>query len=99
MLRALVLLFVLVNAALYFWLHSDPQALQPDREPQRLNHQVSPNAVQVLPDLPASAPRSATSAAPSGSTISRTDGSAVDIAARPAEPVAATAVGQGRQGR
>jgi hypothetical protein len=31
MLRALVLLFVLVNVGLYFWLHSDPQALQPDR--------------------------------------------------------------------
>ena len=57
MLRALVLLLVLVNVGLYFWLHSDPQALQPDREPQRLGHQVSPDAVRVLPDLPASAPR------------------------------------------
>ena len=63
MLRALVLLFVLVNACLYFWLHSDTQALQPDREPQRLDHQVSPDAVRVLPDLPASGPRGATSAA------------------------------------
>ena len=56
MLRALVLLFLLVNAGLYFWLHSDTQALQPDREPQRLNRQVAPDAVRVLPDLPASAP-------------------------------------------
>jgi hypothetical protein len=56
MLRALVLLLLLVNVGLYFWLHADPQALQPDREPQRLNHQVSPDAVRVLPDLPASAP-------------------------------------------
>ena len=63
MLRALVLLFLLVNAGLYFWLHSDTQALQPDREPQRLGRQVSPDAVRVLPDLPASAPRGATSAA------------------------------------
>lgn len=53
MLRALVLLFLLVNAALYYWLHSDPQALQADREPQRLGHQVAPDAIQVLPDLPA----------------------------------------------
>jgi hypothetical protein len=63
MLRALVLLFVLVNVGLYFWLHADPQALQPDREPQRLGHQVSPDAVRVLPDLPASGPRGATPAA------------------------------------
>ena len=98
MLRALVLLFVLVNAALYFWLRSDPQALQPDREPQRLNHQVSPDAVQVLPDLPASAPRSANSGAPAAA-ISRIDASAVDVAAGPAEAATAAAVGQGRQGR
>ena len=68
MLRALVLLLVLVNVGLYFWLHSDPQALQPDREPQRLGHQVSPDAVRVLPDLPASAPRGATPAAAAAST-------------------------------
>ena len=53
MLRALVLLFVLLNAALYFWLQSDSQALQADREPRRLERQVLPDAVQVLPDLPA----------------------------------------------
>jgi hypothetical protein len=63
MLRALVLLFLLVNAGLYWWLHDNDQALQADREPQRLNHQVTPDAVQVLPDLPAaSAPRRAASA-------------------------------------
>ena len=73
MLRALVLLFALVNAGLYFWLHSDPQALQPDREPQRLGHQVSPDAVEVLPDVAASAPRGAASAA---SPLSRADGGA-----------------------
>src|SRR5947209_1172956 len=59
MLRALVLLFALLDAGLYFWLHANPQALQPDREPQRLGHQVSPNAVQVLPDVPASGARGA----------------------------------------
>ena len=52
MLRALVLLFVLVNAALYYWLQSDALTLQSDREPQRLGRQVSPDSVQVLPDLP-----------------------------------------------
>jgi len=67
MLRALVLLFMIVNAALYCWLQSDPQALQSDREPQRLGHQVSPDAVQVLPDLPASAPRDPASAGAPGS--------------------------------
>ncbi len=69
MLRALVLLFVLVNAGLYYWLHSDPQALQPDREPQRLSRQVSPDAVQVLPDLPASAPHGLGPAASAASAI------------------------------
>jgi hypothetical protein len=64
MLRALVVLFLLVNAGLYWWLHDNAQALQSDREPQRLNHQVTPDAVQVLPDLPAaSAPKRAASAA------------------------------------
>jgi hypothetical protein len=63
MLRALVLLLVLVNGALFWWLHGDPQALQPDREPQRLGRQVAPEAVQVLPDLPAARPRPAASAA------------------------------------
>jgi hypothetical protein len=70
MLRALVLLFLLVNAALYYWLHSDPQALQSDREPQRLDHQVAPDAIRVLPDLPASGARGAPSATPAVSASS-----------------------------
>lgn len=71
MLRALVLLFVLVNAALYFWLQSDSQTLQSDREPQRLEHQVSPDAVQVLPDLPgASGATGAPGAVPAASSAS-----------------------------
>jgi hypothetical protein len=77
MLRALVLLFLLVNLALYGWLQSDPQALQPDREPQRLQHQVSPEAIQVLPDLPASAasaPASAASPAASAASIALAGG-------------------------
>ena len=53
MLRSLVLLFLLVNAALYWWLQSDAQPMQSDREPQRLGRQVSPDSIQVLPDLPA----------------------------------------------
>jgi hypothetical protein len=77
MLRALVLLFLMLNAALYYWLQSDPQALQSDREPQRLDHQVSPDAVQVLPDLPASAPRGAASAASAVSSAA----SGADVAA------------------
>ncbi len=68
MLRALVLLFVLVNAALYFWLQSDTLTLQSDREPQRLGHQVSPDSVQVLPDLPAAS--GARRAAPAASLVS-----------------------------
>lgn len=62
MLRLLVLLFLLVNAALFYWLHSDPQALQSEREPQRLDHQVTPEAIQMLPDLPASSSQRAASA-------------------------------------
>jgi len=77
MLRALVLLFLMLNAALYYWLQSDPQALQSDREPQRLNRQVSPDAVQVLPDLPASAARGAASAASAASPTA----SGADLAA------------------
>ena len=63
MLRLIVLVLLVVNAGLYAWLQSDPHALQPDREPQRLGRQVAPDAIQVLPDLPASAPRGARPAA------------------------------------
>jgi hypothetical protein len=69
MLRSLVLLLVLVNVALYFWLHADPQALQPDREPQRLKHQVSPDAVQVLPDLPGSGAHEGKASSAAGPSI------------------------------
>ena len=69
MLRALVLVFLVVNAALYWWLHSDLQALQADREPQRLGHQVSPDAIQVLPDLPASSVQGAASAAAASAQV------------------------------
>ena len=88
MLRALVLLFALVNAALYGWLQSDPPPLQSDREPQRLQRQVAPDAVQVLPDLPASGARGApgpASAASSGTPAA----SAADRA--PATPAGASA--------
>ena len=83
MLRSLVLLFLLVNAALYYWLQSDPQALQSDREPQRLGHQVAPDAIQVLPDLPAASgvqggasAASAASLAASGPDVASATGSA-----------------------
>jgi hypothetical protein len=83
MLRALVLVFVLVNAGLWYWLQSDPQALQGDREPQRLGHQVAPDAIQVLPDLPsASAAQGAASAASSTAAASAVSlvASGVDVA-------------------
>jgi hypothetical protein len=70
MLRALVLLFLMVNAALYYWLQSDPNALQPDREPQRLGRQVAPDAIQVLPDLPTSGARAGATPASAASAAS-----------------------------
>ena len=51
MLRGLVLLLALLNAALFFWIREDPHWLQADREPQRLDRQVTPDMIQVLPDL------------------------------------------------
>ena len=63
MLRLLVLLFALLNVALFFWVRSEPATLQADREPQRLQHQIAPDAVQVLPDLPVHGPGGAASAA------------------------------------
>jgi hypothetical protein len=56
MLRALVLLVVLLNAALFFWMQNDPNALQADREPQRLQRQVAPESIKVMPDVPGAAP-------------------------------------------
>jgi len=70
MLRVLVLLLLVVNGLLYWWLQSDPHALQADREPQRLGRQVAPDAIQVLPDLPASGARDA--AAPASAAASST---------------------------
>jgi hypothetical protein len=55
MLRSLVVLFVGVNVLLFFWIQANPTWGQADREPQRLQRQVSPASIQVLPDLPASA--------------------------------------------
>ena len=69
MLRALVLLFLLINAALYYWLQSDSQALQSDREPQRLGRQVTPDLVQVLPDLPAASGAQGTASAASSVSL------------------------------
>jgi len=95
MLRAIVVFFLLLNAGLYFWLHDNAQALQPDREPQRLNHQVTPDAVQVLPDLPAaSAPRRGASAASAG-TAAASGPEAAEVAVA-AAPVAASGAGPAR---
>jgi hypothetical protein len=102
MLRALVLLFLLVNAGLWYWLQSDAQPLQSDREPQRLNHQVSPDAVQVLPDLPASgaqrasAPVSAASAAASDAAVADAgSASTIGVAASAALAMLHTTGGRG----
>ncbi len=91
MLRALVLLFLLVNAALYYWLDSDPQALQSDREPQRLGHQVAPDAIRVLPDLPASGARGASPASPPASAASASGAEVAFAAAASASAAGATA--------
>ena len=87
MLRALVLLFLLVNAALYYWLQSDALTLQSDREPQRLDRQVSPDSVQVLPDLPASG---AGRAAPAASPVALA-ASGADVAPAGTTPAPASA--------
>jgi hypothetical protein len=52
MLRGLVLLFVGVNVVLFFWIRSNPHWGQSDREPQRLQREISPGSIHVLPDLP-----------------------------------------------
>jgi len=54
MLRSLVVLILGVNVALFFWIRANPTWGEADREPQRLQRQVSPASIQVLPDLPAS---------------------------------------------
>jgi hypothetical protein len=76
MLRLLVLLFALLNVALFFWVRSEPATLQADREPQRLQHQISPDAIQVLPDLPVRGQGGAASAA-AGAGSSASDASTI----------------------
>ena len=96
MLRALVLLMLVVNAALYWWLQSDTQALQGDREPQRLNHQVAPDAIQVLPDLPTAsaahgAPAATPASAPASASTAASAASGAGTAAAAASAPASTA--------
>jgi hypothetical protein len=64
MLRSLVVLFLGVNVALFFWIRANPTWGEADREPQRLQRQVSPASIQVLPDLPVSAASAPTASAP-----------------------------------
>lgn len=93
MLRLSVLALLLVNAGLFAWLRSEPHVMQSDREPQRVTRQVAPDAIQVLPDLPASAVPGATAAASAASAAtaaSATQSSAASAASSPA--VAATPV-------
>ena len=78
MLRALVLILLLVNGALFWWLQSDPHALQADREPQRLGRQVAPDAIRVLPDLAASGARGAAAPASAASSTAQIP-SGVDV--------------------
>ena len=91
MLRGLVLLFLLLDAALFFWIRSDPPQLRPDREPQRLERQIAPDAIQVLPDLP-------TASTPAGSA--GTSGAAtIDFGGTPASaPAAGTAASASASG-
>jgi hypothetical protein len=70
MLRGLVVLFLAVNVALFFWIRANPTWGEADREPQRLQRQVSPASIQVLPDLPASAAAAAAAAAAASASAS-----------------------------
>jgi hypothetical protein len=63
------LLFLLLNAALFFWIRDDPPQLRPDREPQRLDRQISPDAIQVLPDLPTASGAARASGSSGGTTV------------------------------
>ncbi len=96
MLRALVLLFVMVNAALYYWLQSDALALQSDREPQRLGRQVSPDSVQVLPDLPAASGARGAAAAASHVSLA-SSGPDVALAGGPGAPASTAALALARK--
>ena len=105
MLRGLVLFFALLNVALFFWIRSDPHWLQADREPQRLERQVAPDAIQVLPDLPrpggagddanpagGAAPAAA---APSAASLARKTSVEISCAeSEPLTPAQWTALGQ-----
>jgi len=89
MLRALVLLFALLNVALFFWIHSEPPWVAAEREPQRLERQVHPEAIQVLPDLPRR-PGQGGSAGSAGSADDARAPAATDGPANTAPPPAAS---------
>jgi len=93
MLRVSVLVLLLVNAGLFFWLQSEPRALQSDREPQRLARQVAPDSVRVLPDLPASAARAASAAEPASAASEASAASAAATTAEASAPASASATG------
>jgi hypothetical protein len=94
MLRLLVLLTLLVNVAVFLWIQSDPHVVQADREPQRLERQVAPDSIQVLPDLPAAsgAPGAAPPASAPGAAASATSSTLAASAAASSVAMAAPAV-------
>jgi len=91
MLRSLVVLILGVNVVLFFWIRANPTWGEAEREPQRLQRQVAPSSIQVLPDLPASA-ASVPLAAAAGGELSFAPPAAGLPAVPPASAPAADAV-------
>jgi hypothetical protein len=88
MLRALVLLLVLANLAFFAWTQGwidDLVGVRAigQREPERLDQQVRPEAVRILPTGPGG--RVAPGAAPAPAAASAPSAAATPIAAVPAD--------------
>jgi len=88
MLRGLVLALLVLNAALFFWLRSDPAWTQADRDPLRIDQQVAPQSVAWQPDTARARAAAASAAA---SAPSSPDASSAAASAAPGASAAASA--------
>jgi cell division septation protein DedD len=96
MLRGLVLVLLVLNVTLFFWLRSDPAWTQADRDPQRLEQQVAPQSVTRQPEAARGSAAAASTSASAAAAAEAEAASGAALAAPGApNPVASSPAAKG----